>query len=351
MYTVIVADDEYMVKRGLTKLIETSGEPFRVVGEAEDGQEALELADRLSPDLIITDIRMPVMDGLELIEAIKQRKGTSEIVILSGYDDFGYAQRALRVGVFDYLLKPVKPQLLFSLLQRLSDKLGKTRSAATKRSEWLQYSRNKAGPLAEQIWLLNRETVLALLAGLHADLVADDPEPVELKERYSDLLTLLTAELETRSGGTIQAAATKPMMWPDATDRIAVEAASYADAVMEELRKTRKWGAHHYLHKAVEHIQEHYAKPTLDLQEVADLCEMSPSYFSRVFKQEIGVSFIHYLTGIRLDQAKSMLEDSRYKTYEIAQTIGYEDYPHFAKMFKKQVGLSPSEYRKRLGIK
>ncbi|MBD2861282.1 response regulator transcription factor [Paenibacillus oceani] len=351
MYTVIVADDEYMVKRSLSKLIETSGEPFRVAGEAEDGREALELADRLSPDLIITDIRMPVMDGLELIEALKHRKGTAEIVVLSGYDDFGYAQRALRAGVFDYLLKPVKPQLLVALLQRLSDKLGKNRHAATKRSEWLQYSRNKAGPLAERIWLLNREEVQAGLSGLHADLMEDEPEPAELKERYSDLLTLVTAELENRSGGTIASAAVEPMTWPDAAERIAEAVVAYADEVMEELRATRKWGAQHYLHRVVEHIREHYAKPTLDLQEVADLCEMSPSYFSRVFKQEIGVSFIHYLTGLRLDQAKALLEDPRYKTYEIAQTVGYEDYPHFAKMFKKQIGLSPSEYRKRLGIK
>lgn len=355
MYKIVLADDEYMIKRGVTKLIETSGAPFEVVGEAEDGREALALIERWSPDLLITDIRMPAMDGLELIEAIAAGGWTTEIVILSGYDDFSYAQRALQMGAFDYLLKPIKPAMFRDMLERLTDKLERKREAASKRSEWLLLTNSRSAPLADAIWLLNEEAAYEALDRLHADYTADDPSPEQLMERYADLFTLLAGELEIRQQEPLQSTASpivvSPGGWPDSPDEQLQAARRVLSGWMEELRATRKWGAHHYLHRAVEYMKEHYAESEVDLNRVALVAEMSPSYFSRMFKQELGVSFVHYLTQLRLDAAKTMLEDARFKTYEIALQVGYEDYPHFAKVFKKQLGVSPTDYRKRLGIK
>jgi two-component system, response regulator YesN len=351
IYTIVLVDDEFMIKRSLSKLIEISGEPFQVVGEAEDGREALELVERYSPDLLITDIRMPFMDGLELIEAVKANQRTTEIVILSGYDDFGYAQKALRMGVFDYLLKPIKPPLFYSMLQRLKEKLTMSQLYASKRSEWLLFSKVKLETLSEQLWLLNRDAVMETVEAMHADYTADDPSPRELKERYADLLTLLIGELESRSKEPLASAAFDMAGWPDSPSELFDTVRQLLDELMEELRSGRKWGTHHHLHKSVAYMKDHFADPTLDLQRVAEVAEMSPSYFSRVFKQELGTSFVLYLTQLRLDQAKVMLEDAHCKTYEIALRIGYEDYPHFAKLFKKHTGVTPTDYRKRLGIK
>src|SRR5690606_14757591 len=192
------ADDEFMIKRGLSKLIEQCGLPFKVVGEAEDGREALALIDQWSPDLLITDIRMPVMDGLDCIEAVKSSKKSTQIVILSGYDDFGYAQRALQMGAFDYLIKPIKPAVFQSMLQRLLDKLEEPQRAASKRSEWLLYSKSQLNSLTDQLWILDREAVKETLESIHNHFISDQPSAGELMERYADLITLLAGELEAR---------------------------------------------------------------------------------------------------------------------------------------------------------
>src|SRR5690606_13234789 len=105
-YTVITVDDEAMIKRTIGKLLESTGS-FRSVGEAEDGAEAMQLIERLRPDVVITDITMPVMDGLELIAACSGKQDGPEFIIVSGYGDFSYVQEAIRNGVADYLLKPI----------------------------------------------------------------------------------------------------------------------------------------------------------------------------------------------------------------------------------------------------
>jgi two-component system response regulator YesN len=355
MYTIVLADDEYMIKRSLCKLIEQSGYPYQVVGEAEDGQEAMVLVDQWSPDLLITDIRMPVMDGLECMEAVKASKKSTQIVILSGYDDFGYAQKALRMGAFDYLLKPIKPAMFQSMLERLTEKLEESQRAASKRSEWLLYSKSHLSALTNQLWVLNSEAVKETLETIHSDFISDNPTAGELMERYADLITLLTGELESlqlepmKKG--ILVSEETPVKWPNGSQEQLQAVCSLLDEWIEELRSTRKWGTHHHLHRAVEYMKNHYADADIDLQRVAEVSEVSPSYFSRVFKQEMGVSFVLYLTQLRLEKAKELLADARFKTYEIALQIGYEDYPHFAKVFKKHTGVSPTDYRKRLGVK
>nr|AYQ73467.1 response regulator [Cohnella candidum] len=119
MFRAIVVDDEPRVRRGLLALIPKLDPEWSVVGEAKNGLEAIDLVKREMPDLVITDIRMPHMNGLDLLIALKEYP--VHVVILSGYGFFEYAQTAVKFGAFDYLLKPVKPPEIASLLQRLKE--------------------------------------------------------------------------------------------------------------------------------------------------------------------------------------------------------------------------------------
>ncbi|WP_239619066.1 response regulator [Cohnella mopanensis] len=122
MKKTILVDDEYFARKGLLGLIPWEKYGYEIVGEAEDGEEALELIERLVPDLVITDIRMPVIDGLELIQTIRERGDKStKFIIISGYGDFKYAQQAVRFGVQDYLLKPIDEIELTDTLQRIAE--------------------------------------------------------------------------------------------------------------------------------------------------------------------------------------------------------------------------------------
>jgi len=108
MYSLFIVDDERWVRQGLRTTIDWQAEGVEVLGEAEDGEEALMFMDNQVPDIIITDIKMPRMDGLAFIEAIKARQLPCKIIIISGYSEFSYAQKAMRFGVADYVLKPIE---------------------------------------------------------------------------------------------------------------------------------------------------------------------------------------------------------------------------------------------------
>lgn len=106
MYKVLIADDEAIIRGGLARFVESDPE-FRVVATAEDGRAALALAREHRPDLALVDINMPFINGIALTEQLVAMLPDIVIVIISGYDDFSYAQNALRLGVLDYILKPV----------------------------------------------------------------------------------------------------------------------------------------------------------------------------------------------------------------------------------------------------
>lgn len=139
MYRAIVVDDEPIVRRGLISLIPKLDPEWSVVGEAKNGHEALELVKREMPDLVITDIRMPRMNGLDLLSELKEYP--VHVVILSGYGFFEYAQTAIKFGAFDYLLKPVKPPEMKSLLQRVKEKRQDQASAAEPARNPLNFSK------------------------------------------------------------------------------------------------------------------------------------------------------------------------------------------------------------------
>ena len=123
VHTVFLADDEAWVLIGLKKLIEKTGLPFRVIGEAYNGVTTLEEIEKKKPDVLITDIRMPGYSGLELMEKINVKQLSIKVVFLSGFAQFSYAQSACRMGAFDYLVKPVDLSELSDVLSRLQKSL------------------------------------------------------------------------------------------------------------------------------------------------------------------------------------------------------------------------------------
>ncbi len=125
LYRIILVDDEEEVRKGIIKKINWETLGFEVVGDAENGQDALEKIEQLEPDVIMTDIRMPYMDGLELIAKIRQKYPSMKVLIFSGYDDFEYAQQAIKLNVTEYILKPVNVEELTEILTRVRENLDK----------------------------------------------------------------------------------------------------------------------------------------------------------------------------------------------------------------------------------
>ena len=123
LYRIILVDDEEEVRKSIIRKIDWTSVGFTVVGDAENGEEALEKIEGLEPDVVLTDIRMPYMDGLTLAERIRQKYPSMKIVIFSGYDDFEYAKRAIKLNVTEYILKPVNVEELTAILKRIKTNL------------------------------------------------------------------------------------------------------------------------------------------------------------------------------------------------------------------------------------
>ena len=132
MYTIIVADDEEELRRALIEKVDWESVGFKVIGEAENGVEALELVERLKPDLLLTDIRMPFVSGIELARQVREVHPSTQIAFLSGHDDFSYAQQAIQYNIISYMLKPISALELTEELRKIKEKIDEQfRSFAT----------------------------------------------------------------------------------------------------------------------------------------------------------------------------------------------------------------------------
>ena len=152
LYRIILVDDEEEVRKGIIRKIDWSSLGFEVVGDAENGAEALERIEQLEPEVVMTDIRMPFMDGLTLTEKIRQKYPSMKVLIFSGFDDFEYAQQAIKLNVTEYILKPVNVEELSEILRRvkqnLDEEISQRRDAAI-----LRESYQRSLPILREVFL------------------------------------------------------------------------------------------------------------------------------------------------------------------------------------------------------
>lgn len=203
---VIIVEDEIKIRTGLSKLI-SARSGHSVVGEARNGKEGLELIRRLHPELVISDIRMPGMDGLEMLEEMKRQGLRCHCVILSGYSEFEYAQRALRFGVDDYLLKPLGPEEVFSMLDKIQTVITQEEEQKSETAEGILRNMILGGrePSQREVQLLKRsgnfteEGKYYLLAGYLGDSSASYVKHLtealeKMKELFSDRIYYVIIE-------------------------------------------------------------------------------------------------------------------------------------------------------------
>lgn len=244
-YSVIVAEDEPLLLENLIHKINKSGTAFEVIGSAQTGIQAYELVENLNPDVLITDIRMPVMDGLELIRKTKEYHPQTDFIITSGFSEFEYAKKALKYQVSEYLLKPIDPEELKNALLRLQTKY----------------------------------------------------------------------QTETES----------------LEDIFCSDAAAQTPKQIASLLK--------------DYIVQHYNEE-INLNMIAHNMNYSSSYLTKIFCQHFDSSPSKYLISLRIQKAQQLLSHhTELSVRQIGETVGYPEQGYFSRIFKKQTGVSPIEYR------
>lgn len=522
MLKIFLVEDEMIMREGIKKNIDWEKENFIFAGDAADGELAYPLILQNKPDILITDIKMPFMDGLELSRLVKAELPDIKIIVLSGYDEFDYAKEAIDIGITEYMLKPVTSAKLLETLHRVEKMILDQREKETTKSGaddkmkffrklvlgsasvslLLKEGRELGIELAaseynllllqlflgddvddahhhieeirqgflklketyanietadrgrEEFWFLlkgTREYPLDTLendikealdklvkvenhteyfgvlgkrterlgdlsacyecanerfahrfleernkiyqAGEAADITLDleslnlsqtDRKALEqflstgLKE---DIDAFIDAYFEKTGGKNIQSILFRQYVVMDIyiitvsfsqkmgyqkqdlaklygdkqefmkTFASVEDTKTYLKKLLEtaiDLREKALPGKYDtVLRQAQEYIEEHYNEYDISLNTVAASVNLSPNHFSAIFSQELGETFIEYLTKVRMEKAKELLRTTSKKSTEIAYEVGYKDAHYFGSLFKKTQNCTPKEYRMR----
>ncbi|MFC0211044.1 helix-turn-helix domain-containing protein [Paenibacillus chartarius] len=465
VYRLLIADDEALEREGLEFIVERMMPGMFQIMHAENGRLAIQRAEQFRPHIVLMDIKMPGIEGLEALRQMKEKQPELKMVLVTAYDFFSYAQQAVSLGVKEYLLKPAKRDQVVAVLQRLVRELeqeGERRDEELRREEKLlqllplaeselavllmsggvvetELERiaelveleaadgaafavlADAGADARRLALLLRRwanaarlrCLVSPVVGGHAAVfvlgggastggaAADDGgggfgggrgaaavsagalQPEELAQRASAFLAEQLGVAVRAAAGPVQAgldglrrsyraaaaglgvslgAAGEPVPPLGAEGRgggdgggsgAAVRAgggtggAGTAGAAGAAGAGAAEPTGHAAgaVERAKAWIAEHY-REELSMEQAAEYVSLSPFYFSKLFKQHVGETFIDYVTRLRINRAKELIAgDPELSLKEICFEVGYHDPNYFSRVFKKVTGMSPTDFR------
>lgn len=392
-YKILIVDDEYLVRRGLRETVDWSVLDAEIVAECENGRQAIAEVERCRPDLIISDVRMPVMDGLAMAEKLAEMNFDGAVIFYSGYSDFEYVRKAMEYGVSAYVLKPEENDLLtrkaaetIAVLEerrKKSNALQSLSSGAAYIKE-IYFRKLEEGvddrSLRDQLSVLNislprsgtvlygkalrmldaafEELYRALLRALDNFKAVGDCS----REKFIIVTGLTDADAlrecaerlygECGKNASFACVGLSGAFGADAdlcTAAAQAKAAaspvfevggvfSFAEAGMRGGKKLKK-----IAEDALALIVAHYSEK-ITVKWAADKLFISESHLMHEFKEETGATFNECLTYYRIAKAKELLAQGKMRINEIAAAVGFADGRYFGQVFKERVGITPSEY-------
>lgn len=378
---VLLVDDEFNVRDVIRYFGQWDRLGVTDILEAGNGEEAQAMIEKERPEIIFADIKMPKMNGIQLLEWLNETSYPGKVIIVSGYDDYAYMRKAIQCSSFDYLLKPIEPDALNTALEGA---IQAWRADEAKRQRDADFS-------AQERWLQGNRSVTAASEGkpfnweeLAVSLPKADTFDLTLLNFYqsynaNDYIKPLSDELVLREWGNAFVLQTDPHVgvviskcgqlpaiekWiinhmdvpirlvsgepissmkelPDSFESAKKALFSQNFKTLHRLSESddaRRWN------DIVEYLMEHYTDE-LCLDTLAGRFFLSREHISRSFKQEMGMNISNYLIQLRIEHAKRLLSQTEEKMYAIAVKVGYQNEKYFSKLFKRVVGMTPAQYR------
>ncbi|MEG1752384.1 MAG: response regulator [Christensenella sp.] len=399
MYNVVLAEDELLTRQGFVSMLDWKALGLQIVCEASNGKEALEAIDKHSPHILITDIRMPIMDGIALIEAVRRTNSEIKVVILTCVDDFALIQKAINLGVSSYILK------LTADIKEIEDILKKIclciNDENNKKSET---ALSAQGLLREQLCLdfICRRT---LLAENFENAMLSCPLPLSQKNLCVAKLLLPSEDVLSQTDLTHE----KLVVFLQGLmkslfalygvgeiffdlDKNAIFVLGFGEMSLEKANALQKQmigeirhSVKHFLDfpvmlgisefannysflpelyraadanlrdksqliyppklmAVISFLKENYCE-NISLQEAADFVNVTPNYLSKLFAQAGLESFTTLINKMRIAKAKALLRDPACPVYRVGEQIGFPNSTYFIRVFKKHTGVTPYEFR------
>ncbi|KLU39337.1 MAG: hypothetical protein AA931_09685 [Peptococcaceae bacterium 1109] len=374
---LLVADDEKYLREKVSSNVDWQKYNCQVF-QAKDGYEALTILKEENIDILVTDIRMPGMTGIELIRRAREQNPGLRVIVISEYADFEYARESLRLGVEDYVLKPFRTQRLLEMVQRLRAKIAQERDVdddarEAAHDEMYEAISRSSLPGAFR-WLINRELFVEqstasacrklgslLKAGNEGDLEAELHSYFQLMDQFQEdtrsvyifMNSIMIALLNTlKEVGFAYDEGVSIMVrhisaHPEQNGSLAMLKEWLKAVVLDtnrliqsapQRRKTRM------MHQIKQYVDENYQRG-ISLGKLAEEFNVSTGYLSKLFLDQVGQHFSDYINGLKVRKAMELLKTTDQRMYEIADFLGFQNAYYFSSWFKREVGVTPTEYR------
>jgi two-component system response regulator YesN len=315
-----------------------NADKFTIKYTAENGQAALDVLQAGDTDIVLTDIRMPVMNGIDLLKEIKRKGLCKCTILLSEYSDFAYAKEGIINGAFDYIVKPVDNETLretfdraFAFLQSVVEDDAALMSSV--------------GKLAEAL-LGHDEIFRSILAAIskHINRLGSFEEKVtvicrileQVKNRLLRERAYLDDYMPLEKICTIANAGSS-------AEELRASFESRIRFIYTALEKFNFSASNKLVHDICVYIVKNNDRPCGN-KEISDIFCLSQKYLSTLFKKETGISFVNFVTIFKIERAKMLLSYSDMKIYQIADALRFCDKDYFSRVFKKQTGLTPRSF-------
>lgn len=339
----MIVEDEQIILKGIRSIIENSIIECEFIAECLSAEQGLELLAKndIEYDIIITDIKMPKMSGIEFVKKIRQSNKNSSIIAVSGYDVFEYAVEMLRCEAVDYLLKPVDRKMLIASIKKANNiaiaKKQKINKEYDNLGLTLRYylsknlQKQEEDEALEQFKKYLRKRAFSIVCIKQPNFEGDG-----LIIKFPSFIYLVAFDDTIVAKDNISSS----------SDFFKLEDELYK-AYSQCLRRFLDDDADNdkKILQAIKFIEKNYAN-NIDMAVVSNHVNMNYTLFSNIFKKYAGKNFVSYLKDIRIEKAKELILTTNKTIKQIGLEVGYKDDKRFFKTFKKSTGLSPKQYRK-----
>ncbi|MDR0554660.1 MAG: response regulator [Treponema sp.] len=336
MYRVILVDDEPWALAGLAEIIPWDDLGFEIAGLCSNAAEALDIFERLGADAVFTDIRMPKMNGMDLIARIKELKNEAECVVVSAYSDFEIARRALKYQAAAYITKPLERDEVWETAVRVKNRLD---AAAGDDADTVLIKPDDPASFETAVRRLERIVRLPWRRVVLSDTpFTGVPDTAKIHLQGVSLYAALTAFREKdRRDLQGNAAYSRPH-----------EGLEQLPLMLDEASASGCGNFSYSDHPVVSAVQYYIAVnygESLAVEDLASRFNVSGSYLGELFKKHSGLTVMNFANQVRMENAGRLLEYTALSVKEIADKTGFSDSSYFDRSFRRRFGMSPLAFR------
>lgn len=349
---VLIADDEQLERKYLRQILSNYPYEYFVVGEAKNGKQAIELALDFKPDVVIMDVSMPVINGLEASRIIKKNSADTVIILNSAYSEFEFAKKALQYHLDAYLLKPASEEEITSTIESSLKKHKQSSMAMSQNMRFDSNFKNYPNESLENILTSIKTCDIGILEENNQKFLREMNSSFKdvagyrlfLINAYFSIIKCLNQRVENDPALLNVEHYFSGLLGTQNWEELFKNTRDFFRYV-ELVIKSNSTSPKNIVHLIEEFILDHFSED-ISLETLAETFHFSSNYLSRKFHKEYGVTIHDFIQKTRMNNAQFLLESSHLPVSEVALQSGFNNVSHFNRVFKLMNGKTPSQYRK-----